>query len=77
MTKMFDELPLVIRLILLIVFGCFIGGVYRIIKWTKSKNTTTLIVGLFGLFTGIGNIVLEIVDIVTTALGSGISVFAD
>ena len=77
MTKMFDKLPWIARLILLIVFGWVIGGVYRIIKWTERKNTTTLVVGLLGLFTGVGNIVLEIVDIVTTALGSGISVFAD
>lgn len=77
MTKMFDELPWIVRLILLIVLGWLICGVYRVIKWTESKNTTTLVVGLLGLFTGIGNFVLEIVDIVTTALGNGISVCAD
>ena len=77
MTKMFDDLPWIVRLILLIVLGWLIGGIYRIVKWTESKNTTTLVVGLLGLFTGVGNFVIEIVDIVTTALGNGISVFAD
>ena len=77
MTKIFDDLPWIVRLILLIVLGWLIGGIYRIVKWTESKNTTTLVVGLLGLFTGVGNFVIEIVDIVTTALGNGISVFAD
>ena len=77
MTKMFDDLPWIVRLILLIVLGWLIGGIYRIVKWTESKNTATLVVGLLGLFTGVGNFVIEIVDIVTSALGNGISVFAD
>jgi len=77
MTKAFDSLPWIVRLILVIVLGWLIGGIYRIVKWTESKNTTTLVVGLLGLFTGVGNVVVEIVDIVTTAIGNGISVFAD
>jgi hypothetical protein len=77
MTKIFDDLPYITRLLLLFFFGWIIGGVYRVVKWTENKNTTTLVVGLLGLFTGVGNFILEIVDFVTTALGNGISVYAD
>jgi len=75
--KAFDNLPWILRVILLIVFGWIISPVYRILRWTGSKNTTTLVVGLLGLLTGIGNVILEICDVVTTILGGKISVFAD
>ena len=42
MTKMFDDLPWIVRLILLIVLGWLIGGIYRIVKWTESKNTANI-----------------------------------
>lgn len=77
MTKMFNDLPWIARLLLLIFLGWIISPVYRILRWTESKNTTTLVVGLLGLFTGIGNVILEICDVVTTILGGKISVFAD
>jgi len=75
--KAFDNLPWILRVILLIVFGWIISPVYRILRCTGSKNTTTLVVGLLGLLTGIGNVILEICDVVTTILGGKISVFAD
>ena len=77
MTKSFDKLPFIARLLLIIFLGWLIGGIYRIVRWTEKKNTTTLVVGLLGLFTGVGNIVIEIVDLVTTILGNGICVLAD
>lgn len=77
MTKSFDKLPWIARLLIVIFFGWIVGGVYRIIKYTETKKLSTLVAGLLGLFTGIGNAVLEVVDIITTVLGSGISFFAD
>lgn len=77
MTKSFDKLPFIARLLLILFLGWIICPIYRIVKWTKSKNTVTLVVGILGLVTGVGNIILEVVDLVTTILGSGISVLAD
>lgn len=77
MTKSFDKLPWIARLLIVIFFGWIVGGVYRIIKYTETKKLSTLVAGLLGLFTGIGNVVLEVVDIITTVLGGGISFFAD
>ena len=77
MTKMFNDLPWIARLLLLIFLGWIISPVYRILRWTESKNTTTLIVGILGLVTGIGNFILEVCDIVTTLLSGKITVCAD
>lgn len=77
MTKSFDNLPWIARVLLVLFLGWIISPVYRIIKWTKSKNIVTLVVGILGLVTGVGNIILEVVDLITTILGKGITVLAD
>ena len=76
-TKQYNDLPKIARIILQIFLGWIISGVYRIIKWTETKNTVTLIVGLLGLFTGVGNFVLQIADVVTEILNDKITFFAD
>ena len=77
MTKSFDKLSLLVRFLLIFFFGWIISPVYRIVKWTKSKNTVTLVVGILGLVTGVGNLILAVVDLITTLLGKGICVLAD
>lgn len=77
MTKAFDGLPWILRLILVLLFGALIGGIYRIVKFVETKNVVTLVVGILGLVTGIGNFLVWIVDLVTTIIGKGISVLAD
>jgi hypothetical protein len=76
-TKQFEDLPKLVKVVLLIVFGWVIGGVYRVIRYTETKNVVTLVAGLLGLFTGIGNIVVEIADIVTEVLHNKITILAD
>ena len=77
MTKAFDNLPWIARFLLVLLVGSVVGGIYRIVKFLETKNVTTLVVGILGLVTGIGNLIVWIVDVVTTATGKGISVFAD
>ena len=77
LTAKFEELPKIAKIIILILGGWLIGGIYRIIRYTETKNTMTLIAGLLGLFTGVGNFVIEVVDIVTTILNNKITFFAD
>lgn len=77
MTKSYDSLPWIARVLLQFFLGWLIGGIYRVVRWTETKNTVTLVVGILGLFTGVGNVVLEVVDFVTTLLGGGISFFAE
>ena len=76
-TAQFEALPKIAKIIILIVGGWLIGGIYRIIRYTETKNTMTLIAGLLGLFTGVGNVVIEVLDIVTTVLNNKITFFAD
>lgn len=77
LTGMYDELPWLLRLIILIIGGVIVGGIYRIVKWTETKNTATLVVGLLATFTGIGNVIIWVVDVLTTVLNGEITVFAD
>lgn len=76
MTKAYDELPFILRLILQIFFGYPIGVVYRIVKYVENrKNIVTLIVGIIGIF-GFG-FIFWLVDLITTIIGNGICVLAE
>lgn len=77
LTASYDELPMFLRLIIVIIGGALVGGIYRLVKWYEKRNTVTLVVGIITTFTGIGNFIIWIVDVVTTAMGRGICVLAD
>jgi hypothetical protein len=76
-TKMYEDLPKVAKIILQIFLGGLIGGIYRIIRFFETKNIVTLVVGILGLATGIGNFIVWLVDLITTIAGNGITVLAD
>lgn len=76
MTKFYDDLPLVLRVVLQIFLGAIIGGVYRILRFLDSKNTTTLVVGILALIPPI-DFVFWIIDLVTTATKGKITVLVD
>ena len=77
LTQAYDELPMLLRLIIVIIGGALVGGIYRLVKWYEKRNTVTLVVGLVTTITGIGNLIIWVVDVVTTAMGRGIYVLAD
>lgn len=77
MTKAYDGLPLIIKVILQLIFGVLISGLYRIFKFVEKKNIVTLIVGIVALFTGIGNLIFWIIDLITTIVSGKITVLAD
>lgn len=77
MTKTYEDLPKIVKIILQLFFGWLIGGVYRIIRYTETKNIVTLVVGILVLFTGIGNGIAYVVDLVTELLSNRITVLAD
>ena len=76
-TAQYDELPFLLRLIIQLVGGAVVGGIYRIIRYTETKNLTTLIVGILATFTGIGNAIAWIVDLITLIFKGGYTVCAD
>ena len=77
LTATFENLPKLVKVILRIFCGWFIGGVYRIVRYLETKNILTLVAALLGLFTGVGNLIMEIADIVTEVLNNKITFFAD
>ena len=49
--KAFDNLPWILRLIVVIALGAIVGGIYRIVLFLENKNTKTLfITSLIPLF---------------------------
>ena len=77
LTKQYENLPKIVKIILQIFFGGIIGGIYRIIRYVENKNVITLVAGILCLVTGIGNFIAWIVDLVTEILYNKITVLAD
>ena len=76
-TAMYDKLPILVRIILQIFLGGLIGGIYRILRYLETKNTTTLVVGVISLFTGGVFGILWVIDLVTEITKNRITVLAD
>lgn len=76
-TQQYTDLPWLLKVVLQLIFGVLLSGIYRIIRFLETKNIVTLVAGLLGLFTGIGNVIFWILDLLTTVLSGKISVLAD
>ena len=72
----FESLPLVAKVVLLVLFGTIISPVYRILRYLETKNTLTLVIGIVCLVTGIGNIILEVLDVITELTSGKITILA-
>lgn len=77
LTETYENLPKIAKILIQIFLGAFVGGVYRIIRYTETKNVVTLVVGLLVLFTGVGNAIAWVVDLITEATANRITVLAD
>ena len=76
-TKMYDELPKIAKILIQAILGYIISGLYRIIRFTETKNIVTLIVGLVGLLTGFGNFIVWLIDLYTVITKDKITFLAD
>ena len=76
-TEQYESLPQIGKIILQIFFGGIIGGVYRIIRYTETKNVLTLIVGIVFVATGLGNVISWIVDLISEVTKNRITFLAD
>ena len=77
LTETYESLPKIAKILIQIFLGAFVGGVYRIVRYTETKNVVTLVVGLLVLFTGVGNAIAWVVDLVTLVLNGKYTVFVD
>ncbi|MBR2651072.1 MAG: hypothetical protein IKD45_05370 [Clostridia bacterium] len=75
LTATYESLPKIVKIIIQIVLGAIVGGVYRIVKFLETKNVVTLVVGILN-FVGLG-FILWIVDIVTEITSNKITFLAD
>ena len=76
-TAKYEELPKIVKIILQIILGGIIGGIYRIVRYLETKNIVTLVVGILALVTGIGNFIFWVLDLVTEITQNKISILAD
>ena len=77
LTASYDALPMILRLILQILLGVVVGGIYRIIRFTETGNVVTLVVGILLTFTGIGNLIGWVVDLITLILNGKYTLFTE
>ena len=76
-TEKYEALPKIVKVLLQLFLGYIISGIYRVIRFTETKNIVTLIVGLVGLFTGFGNFIVWLIDLITEITQNKITVLAD
>ena len=76
-TETYESLPKLVKILLQIFLGYIISGVYRILRFLETKNVVTLVVGILALVTGVGNFVVQIIDLITLITKNRITVLAD
>ena len=77
LTQTYENLPKIAKIIIQLLLGAVVGGIYRIVKFVETKNVVTLVAGILVLCTGIGNLIAWVVDLVTEILNNRITVLAD
>ena len=75
-TETYESLPKIVKVLLQLFLGGIIGGIYRIVRFFETKNIITLIVGLLCTFTGVGNFIAWVVDLITEITQNRITVLA-
>ena len=76
-TEMYEELPQIAKILLQLFLGAVVGGLYRVMRYLETKNTTTLVVGIISLFTSGVFGILWVIDLVTEITKNRITVLAD
>lgn len=76
-TAAYESLPKIVKILLQLILGGIIGGIYRIVRFVETKNVVTLVAGLLCTFTGVGNFIAWVVDLITEITSNKITVLAD
>ena len=74
-TSQFEALPKWAKLLIIFFATGLFSAVYRIIRYTETKNTTTLVVGIVSIFP-IG-IITATIDFVTEITDDKVKILAD
>ena len=73
-TKTYESLPKIAKILLQIFLGALISGIYRIVRFLETKNIITLVAGILCFF-GLG-FIFWIIDLVTEITKNRITVLA-
>ena len=76
-TEMYEELPKIVKILIQLFAGYIVSGIYRVIRFLETKNVVTLVVGLVGLLTGFGNVIVWLIDLFTQITKNRITFLAD
>ena len=76
-TEIYENLPKIAKILLQIFLGAIVSGLYRVLRYLETKNTTTLVVGIISLVTGGVFGILWVVDLVTEITKNRITVLAE
>lgn len=75
-TASYESLPKWAKVLIQVLLGAIVGGVYRIIRFVETKNVVTLVAGILCLVPPI-SFVAWVIDLVTEIANNKISVLAD
>lgn len=75
-TDAYEALPKIAKIIIQLILGAFVGGIYRIVRYVETKNMVTLVAGILTLIPPI-SFVAWIVDLITEITQNKITVLAD
>ena len=76
LTAAYESLPKIAKVIIQLLLGAIVGGVYRIVRFLETKNVVTLVVGILTLVPPI-SFIAWVIDLVTEITQNKISVLAD
>lgn len=76
LTATYEALPKIAKILIQILLGAIVGGIYRILRYLESKNTTTLIVGILAIIPPI-SFVFWVLDLFTEITKDKITYFAE
>lgn len=74
-TAKIESLPKIAKVLLFFFFGWILSSVYRILRYTETKNSVTLVVGIVGFF--FVGVIVGIIDAVTEGLDNKVTILAD
>ena len=75
-TGAYEDLPKIAKILIQVILGAIVGGVYRIVRYVETKNVVTLVVGILALIPPI-SFITWVLDLVTEITQNKISVLAD
>lgn len=76
LTETYESLPKIAKIIIQLILGAVVGGIYRILRFVETKKTSSLIFGILALIPPI-SVVAWICDLFTEITSDRITLFVE